>query len=151
MNNSKKQSVNPSGFWDTMPLSPSSESVDMHTEKFKHFLQVADRYRNDEAFRSSLEDGNSGSVLAAFGLDGPVQGDLEVSVLADTDDMAHFIMPSDPNASLTDEQLSSVAGGANCAGTAGTVSTLGCFACSTAPSTLGSAYTAGTAGSASSG
>ncbi len=131
-------------FLDTM-ASPSPESVETHAGNLANFLQVANRYRNDEAFRNSLDGGKVADVFPAFGFDVPTLDDREVRVLANSDTLLHFVMPSDPNANLTDEDLSSItgAGGASSLSTVGTVSSI---VSSTVPS---SASTLGTAGTAS--
>jgi hypothetical protein len=68
---------------------------------------------------------------------------VDVKVVVNTDDVAYFVLPADPNVELTDEALETVAGG-DTAGSAGTISTF-----STTPgSTVGTLCCAGTAGSA---
>ncbi len=151
MNRTKNQLMDTLSFLDADIVPSSAESVDSHIRTYEHFLQTAARYRTSEAFRRSLEGDSGRNVLATFGLETPLPEDMEANVLVNTDELMHFIMPSDPNISLTDEQLSSVAGGWG--STASSLSTAGSFstvACSTAPSSASSIACGGTAGSASS-
>jgi hypothetical protein len=106
--------------------------------------RIAERYRAEPAFRSSLE-GNARTELVSLGLNLP-EG-LEVRVVANTDDVAYFVMPPDPNVELADESLLAVAGGssAGSTGSASTISTL-----MSIPGTFSSAGTAGTIGTAGS-
>ncbi len=97
-------------------------------ETYAQFLATADRYRNDAEFRRSIDEGGGKATLDAFGIPAPGLADMDVRIVANTDELQHFILPPDPNMSLTDEELNSVAGGAN-------LSTVGCVATSTVPST----------------
>ncbi len=97
-------------------------------EAYTHFLATADRYRNDAEFRRSLDEGGGKATLDAFGFAAPGLADMDVRIVANTDEVQHFILPPDPNMSLTDEELGSVAGGTP-------ASTVSSAACSTVPST----------------
>jgi hypothetical protein len=61
---------------------------------------------------------------------------LDVRVVANDDDMFHFVLPPDPNIDLEDEALSAIAGGKT-ASSAGSASTAG-----TVPSSASSASSA---------
>ena len=109
---------------------------------------VVVRYRDDAGFREQLAAGDTAGALDELGLDIPA--DIEARVVANTDEVFHFVLPGDPNRPLTDESLAIVAGGAGTAGSAGSVSSAGtastgisCFG------TISSVGSAGTAGSAS--
>ncbi len=129
------------------------ENIDMspmamgtYTKSYKRFLEAADRYRSDGEFRASIDGASGSEVYKAFGFDVPVTG-MQVDVVANTDEVAHFILPPDPNTDLADESLSAVSGGAT-AGSAGSVSSASTFQTSTFFSSFSTAGTAGTAGSA---
>ncbi len=140
MSNANQKPVDAQSFLDSAAMSPTS--VDVATERYEQFLAVADRYRNDEAFRRAIDDGRE-DAFAAFGMEPPL-ADLEARVIANTDELHHFILPPDPNANLTDEQLSSIAGGTSTASSAGSLST---GACSCFFSTISSLGTVGSAAS----
>ncbi len=127
-------------FLNSISMSPTPESVDSVTRNYEQFLAVADRYRNDEAFRRAIDDGSE-DAFAAFGMEAPGLQDMDVRVVADTDELQHFVMLPDPNASLTDEQLSSIAGGSG--DNLSSFSSLATAACSTLPSTIGTFSTKG--------
>ncbi len=140
MSNANQKPANLLGLLSSMSMSPTPESVDVATGRYEQFLAVADRYRNDEEFRSAIDDGRE-DAFAAFGMETPGLQDMDVRVVANTDEIRHFIMPPDPNASLTDEQLSSIAGGSEPnLSSIGTASTL---MCSTLPSTASTLSTVG--------
>ncbi len=109
------------------------------------FQDAARRYREDEAWRARIDDGEAEAISALtrdVALD--VAPDATVRVKANDAATFHFILPPDPNAHLADESLSGVAGGIR----ASTLASLGCaasFGCSTAPSTLSSAGSASSA------
>ncbi len=132
-------------FLENIDMSPMAMGT--YTKSYERFLKAADRYRSDEEFRVSIDGASGREVYEAFGFDVPVT-DMQVDVVANTDDVVHFILPPDPNMDLADESLSAVSGGAT-AGSAGSVSTASTFQCSTFFSSFSTAGTAGTAGSAS--
>ena len=104
--------------------------------------EFANRYRNDADLRSRIDGGDVADSLSELGIVLPPG--IEVRIVANTADTFHIVMPPDPNADLSDEALSMVAGGksASTAGSAGTVGTIS--------SVCGSAGTVSTAGSAAS-
>ncbi len=132
-------------FLDNIDMSPMAMGT--YTKSYERFLETADRYRSDEEFRSSIDEASGTEVYKAFGFDVPVVG-MQVDVVANTDEVVHFILPPDPNMDLADESLSAVSGGAT-AGSAGSVSSASTFQTSTFFSSFSTAGTAGTAGSAS--
>jgi hypothetical protein len=107
------------------------------------FDGFASRYRTDGDFRAQV-DANPGQSLSAIGFMFPPG--MQVRLAADTDDVMHIVMPSDPNVELADETLAMVAGGSSI-GTAGTAGTLSTALTTTMVSTLGTAGCASTAGS----
>lgn len=113
----------------------------------EHFYAYAARVQEDPALRARIESGDVADTLAELGLPNPPEK-IEVRIVVDTPEVVHIVLPPDPNADLTDESLSAVAGGktAGSAGCAGTASTM---ACSTVPGSVSSASTAATAGTAS--
>lgn len=122
---------------------PHADSL-QPTDPFRHHtLQVIEagvRYHTDEAFRRSVAE-NPRDALGEMGMSLPDA--VDVKVVVNTDDVAYFVLPADPNMELTDEALETVAGG----DTAGSASTISTF--STTPgSTVGTICCAGTAGSA---
>ena len=110
------------------------------------YEDFANRYRNDAGLRSRIEGGDVADSLTELGIVLPPG--IEARIVANTADTFHIVMPPDPNAELSDEALSMVAGGksASTAGSAGTVGTIGSV-CGTAGtvSTAGSAASAGSA------
>ena len=71
----------------------------------------------------------------------------ELRIAENTPEKIHLVVPADPNASLSDEELRGVSGGSSAASTS-TVGSFGTVA--SAPSCLSSASSAGSVGSASS-
>ena len=67
---------------------------------------------------------------------------VDTRIVANTTDTFHVVMPPDPNTEVSDEILSTVAGGS----TAGTASSLGSIACVSLASCFSSAGSAGSAG-----
>ncbi len=132
-------------FFENIDMSPTAMGT--YTKSYERFLEAADRYRSDEDFRVEIDKASGSEVYAAFGFDVPVTG-MQVDVVANTDEVVHFILPPDPNTGLADESLSAVSGGAT-AGSAGSVSSASTFQTSTFFSSFSTAGTAGTAGSAS--
>lgn len=104
------------------------------------------RYWSDAAFRARVDSGDLSLVEEE--LDLSVSPDVELRVLANTNDIYHVVMPQDPNSALSDHTLESVSAGASTAGTAGSAGTASSVASSTAASTIGSVGSASTAGSA---
>ena len=113
----------------------------------ERFHTFAARYREDSDLRARIDSGDLSDAIAELDLPTPPEN-IQVRIVADTPEVVHVIMPPDPNADLTDESLSAVAGGktAGSAGCAGTAST---FGCSTVPGSVATASSAGTVGSAS--
>ncbi len=62
----------------------------------------------DKAFRNKLTQ-NPKATLAAVGMD---VGDAQVKLVSNTANVVHVPMPADPNASISDDRLGTVAGGA---------------------------------------
>lgn len=98
----------------------------------------AERYRADPELRERCAAGDAAPTLAKFGMQTP--GGADARIVESTDEITYVVFPGDPNASLSDDMLSSVAGGSGggvtCASSAGTVGTL--------PSTVFSLGSAGT-------
>ena len=74
-------------------------------------LAVAKDYHDDPQFRAQLEE-SPRATLGARGVALPATGD--VRVVADTKDVCHMVLPSDPSALMTDDALDAVAGGVGC-------------------------------------
>ena len=70
---------------------------------------LSERYREDEEFRSRMASGGAADSLSEFGL--PVPAQAEVRVVENTAEIFHLVLPSDPNADLSDELLDTVTGG----------------------------------------
>ena len=64
--------------------------------------RFARAYREDAALRERIDAGD-GEALAAHGL--PVPPNVAVKVVENTDTVFHLVIPPDPNAALTDEDL----------------------------------------------
>lgn len=108
---------------------------------------LARRYRDDPELRARIESGGAANEIAALGIELPPG--VETRVVANSDEVWHLALPSDPNAALGDETLTDVSGGASTLGSAASVGSIGCIICSTGPSSLSSVGSAGTAGSRS--
>ena len=120
------------------------EKVQEYQSNFASFRSLSDRYWEDESLRGRVDAGDVGDLLPALGIELP--SDMEVRIVADSDDTRYFVLPPDPNVFLSDETLSTVAGGGKTGGTAGTIGTAGSMASSTVPSTMSSAGTLGSVG-----
>ena len=113
----------------------------------ERFHVFAARYQEDSELRARIESGDLSDAIAELGLPNPPEN-MQVRIVADTPEVVHIVLPPDPNADLTDESMSAVAGGKT-VGTAGSVGSASTFACSCSPSSVGSASSGGTAGSSS--
>ena len=116
-------------------------------DMLQSLLDVARDCRDDPDFRAQLE-ADPRAVLAQRDLRVEPE-DAEVRLHMNTPDVFHLVMTGDPNAAVSDQYLSAVAGGSS-ASSAGSVSSAGTV--STAPScvgTAGSVLSAGSAGTAS--
>ena len=113
-------------------------------EGLARILAFTEDYAMDAKFRARVLE-NPHDVLRRNGLTLPPS--LEIAFVENTDEVYHFVMPTDPNIPLDDEDLSVVAGGktASTGGTAGTASTFSTYVC-----TLGCAACASSVGSAGS-
>ena len=69
---------------------------------------VAKNYHEDSQFRAQLE-ASPRSVLTDKGVELPP--DLDVRVFANTEDVFHVVLPSDPTTLISDNSLVDVAGG----------------------------------------
>lgn len=118
-----------------MPETPSNaEGV---ADVFERRYEFAERYYGDESLRARVGTAAPEETLSQLRIDLPE--DVETRIVENTGDVTYLVFPPDPNARLSDESLSGVAGG-DCAGTVGCVSSLGCFV-----SCLGSIGSIGTA------
>ena len=110
------------------------------------FQDAARRYREDEAWRARIDDGEAEAVSALMrDIELKTAPGAAVRVKANDAGTFHFILPPDPNMALVDESLSGISGGvrASSIGSLGSASTVGC---SCMPSTVGSAGCASSAG-----
>ena len=69
--------------------------------------EITARWRGDADFRAELQ-ANPKAALAAGGWDIPVE---DVVVAVNDAETTHVVFPPDPNAALSDEQMTGVAGG----------------------------------------
>ena len=113
--------------------------------EWSRFQSFAERYRNDDEFRSRVDSGDPDGELAALGVDVPPGAELRIA--ENTSETIHLVVPADPNAFLSDETLRDVSGG-NSAASTSTVGSIGTFGC--APSCASSLGSVGSVGSASS-
>ncbi len=121
------------------------QEMALNEERRELIVAISDRYHSDAAFRDRIDRGDNNDVFDEFGMT-RLEG-IDYRFLMDSDEVAHFVMPPDPNSDLADEQLSQIAGG-SCASTAGTIGSASTIVCFTSFSSLGSASTIGSAGSA---
>lgn len=97
---------------------------------------IANDCRDDQALRARV-DADPGSVFAERGM--PYPEDTDVRVVRNTNEVFYLTMPPDPNVSLSDSMVASVAGGSpglgrpgNCASTSSTIpSCLGTYGSAT--------------------
>ena len=106
-------------------------------DQYSDALQsLANDCQDTPALRARV-DAEPGPVFAERGL--PYPEDAEVRVVHNTDEVFHLTMPPDPNTTLQDSMLGSVAGGSpglgrpgNCASTSSTIpSCLGTYGSAT--------------------
>lgn len=71
--------------------------------------RLAERWRGDPEFRARVE-ADTKAELAAIGFRIPAG---EAVIAADTEDTVHIVFPPDPNAELTDDELTAAAGGSS--------------------------------------
>ena len=109
------------------------------TEGLLLWYESTERYYGDVALRTRVGAADPEETLAQLGITPPEN--METRIVENTEDVVYFVLPPDPNAELSDESLSGVAGGAT-GSSAGTASTIGCFI-----SCLGSVGSASTLGS----
>ena len=69
---------------------------------------VASAWRKDKEFRARVE-ADPKAALAEKGVDVPAE---DVRVAVDKEDNLHVVLPTDPNAEMSDEELKMVSGGA---------------------------------------
>ena len=103
------------------------------------------RYHDDPELRARIDSGDVAGEIAWLGVELPAG--VEPRIVANSDEVYHFALPSDPNATLGDETLAQMSGGAPTLGSASSAGTMSTFGCSTWASSIGSAGSAGTAGS----
>lgn len=101
-----------------LPPNVSAATANGALESFAEFTR---RYHADAAFRAAVEADPKEQVANVGGLSFPAGADVEV--VANTDDVMYIALPPDPNAELSDETLSAVAGGS------GSLSTSACAPC----------------------
>lgn len=78
-------------------------------DSYRSLEALAERYRGDEALRERIEADGARGVLQEFGV--AIPAGVEARVAENTEDVTHIVFPSDPNAALSDESLTSVTGG----------------------------------------
>ena len=87
----------------------TGSSASAINQRMNQIRTLVQRYHADPDYRGQVE----ADPVAAFREQGmELPSNIEVRVLANTDDTRYIIMPPDPNADLGDEMLANVAGGA---------------------------------------
>ena len=110
----------------------TQDSIGEVTQGLMTALQaVAPKYHNDPQFRAQLE-ASPRTVFAEEGVELPPNGD--VRVFANTAEVFHLVLPSDPNILITDKSLGDVSGGGQITPQRSAVSTVATF-----PSTVSTA------------
>ena len=90
----------------TIDISDASATA-VH-QQMNQFRALVQRYHTDPDYRRQVE----ADPVAAFREQGmELPNDIEVRVLANTDDTRYVIMPPDPHTDLGDETLTTVGGG----------------------------------------
>ena len=100
-----------------------ASSINLSEDNFEQFstdlIRLSEDYRDKPEVRAEL-DADPRSFFASRGID--LQAGADCRVVANTADVFHLVMPPNPNASLDDQSLESVAGGTDVpASTFGTV------------------------------
>ena len=127
---------------NTMDTMASEINMERFSVGMEAMMSIAERYRADPEFRETVKT-DPQRVFSENGIELPDY--MEARVSCNTADTFYFVMPQDPNLSLSDEELSMIAGGGKVkAGSAGSVGTASSVA--SAPSCASSASSAGTAG-----
>lgn len=108
--------------------------------QFERFLSLAEDYHRDPELREQVES-DPKAVLAKYQV--PFPPNIDVRIVANTDETFNLVMPPDPNIDLADENLMAVAAGGKSVGSAGTLGTFSSIASSA--STASSVGSAGTA------
>ena len=91
-------------------------------QQMNQFRALVQRYHADPDYRRQVET----DPVAAFREQGmELPSNIEVRVLANTDDTFYMVLPPDPNMDLGDETLDAVAGGSDTWGSFGTIGTIG--------------------------
>lgn len=109
-------------------------------------LEFRARYDRDEALRRRIDAGDSRPLLEAVGLEDVPVG-MEIRVAPARAGVHYVVIPSDPAAALTDQELERVWAGTPGYGTAGSALSASTFACTCIPSSMGTLSSAGTASS----
>ena len=73
------------------------------------FMDFLNAYNNDPTFRAEA-DADPAAAVAKKGV--PVPPGVELKLVRNDEETFHVVLPPDPNATLDDEVLASVAGGA---------------------------------------
>ena len=82
------------------------------SESNEAWRAVTRAWREDPEYRARMQ-ADPKAALAEEGVH--IQAD-DVRVVVDTDEVRHLVMPSDPNAELSDEELVTLSGGASIRG-----------------------------------
>ncbi len=85
------------------------ENIEKSRGKWEAAEALSERCRTDSSLRDRLDDGDVSDALTELGIVLPPG--IGARIVADTPDTVHFVMPPNPNVDLSDEVLSSVAGG----------------------------------------
>ena len=133
-------------------MADQQEQIKEDLQKYSHLLkQFSADYRSDEKLRARIDGGDAAPLFKALNPDVPggmnVPEGIQVRVVADTDQVQHMVIPSNPTWMMQDSDMQNISGGST-AGSASSVGSAGCFLCVCVPSTVSSAGTAGCAGSA---
>ncbi len=129
-------------------FSPEAQAFANSPGNIEKAIKLAERCRLDPDILDRLNrrgDEERENAFTDFGVDDPREP--EIVFVMNTAQVEHFVIPADPNAALSDEQLEAVAGG-GCASSAGSVGTLSSMLTFTSFSTAATAGTIGSAGSA---
>ena len=99
----------------------SERELAAYHDSWASLMQFSARYRADEALRARIESGDYGD------LQGTVPAGTEVRVVCQTPDVFYMLMPGDPGAVMSDQDLGSVAGGTSTFTTVGSALTSNCL------------------------
>ncbi len=96
-------------------FSPETEALVRSPESFKKITELAESCHLDPGLLDRLNrPGDQARERAFSDFGGESPEGMEAVFVANNEEVVHFVIPSDPNAAMSDEQLANVTGGSGC-------------------------------------